>query len=106
LETISGNLGLLKLNELDLTGCISLKTPPPEIQRRGVDSILAYLKRLLTGSVECKRTKLMLQGLGGAGKTSLVNALLNKIYQNSTSEIPAVTGQFIKSKTSFVNNSY
>jgi Leucine-rich repeat (LRR) protein len=31
LETLSSSLGLLKLNELDLTGCLSLKTPPPEV---------------------------------------------------------------------------
>ena len=82
LEALSPQLGLINLSELDLTGCLSLKTPPLEIQRRGVNSVLAYLKRLLTGSVKCKRTRLMFQGLGGAGKTSLMLALLNKIYQN------------------------
>jgi Leucine-rich repeat (LRR) protein len=62
LETLSSSLGLLKLDELDLTGCVSLRTPPLEIQRRGVASVLAYLNRLSTASVGCKRTKLMLQG--------------------------------------------
>lgn len=91
LETLSSSLGLLKLNELDLTGCLSLKTPPPEIQRRGVNSVLAYLNRLTTGSVQCKRTKLMIQGLGGVGKTSLMQALLHKIYQNESDSTPNVT---------------
>ena len=61
LEKLSSKLGTLKLNELDLTGCVNLKTPPIEIQRRGVNSVLAYLSRLTSGSVKCKRTKLMLQ---------------------------------------------
>lgn len=93
LETLSSSLGLLKLNELDLTGCLSLKTPPIEIQRRGVNSVLAYLNRLMTGSVQCKRTKLMIQGLGGVGKTSLMQALLHKIYQNGSAAVPNVTKQ-------------
>ena len=91
LESLSSSLGLLQLNELDLIGCISLRTPPPEIQRRGVNSILAYLNRLRTGSVNVKRTKLTLQGLGGAGKTSLMHALLSKIYQNGSQAPPNLT---------------
>jgi hypothetical protein len=91
LESLSAKLGKLALNELDLTGCISLKTPPLEIQKRGVSYVLAYLKRLMSGSVKCKRTKLMLQGLGGAGKTSLVIAMMKKIYQNQSQSVPDVT---------------
>lgn len=91
LETLSAKLGNLQLEELDLTGCISLRTPPIEIQKRGVRSVLAYLKRLLTGSVACKRTKIMLSGLGGAGKTSLIVALMNNIYQNGSQPPPDVT---------------
>ena len=91
LEYLSPKLGSLKLNELDLTGCVSLKTPPIEIQRRGVTSVLAYLNRLVDGSVKCKRTKLMLQGLGSAGKTSLVNALVNKVYQKNLPSPPNMT---------------
>jgi Leucine-rich repeat (LRR) protein len=60
LESISGSLGSLPIKELRLEDCLSLKTPPPEIVKRGTISVLAYLKRLLTGSVLCKRTKLML----------------------------------------------
>ena len=54
---------------LDISGCPSLKTPPKEIRAKGFNAVYAYLKRLQTGSVVCKRTKLMLVGLGGAGKT-------------------------------------
>jgi GTPase SAR1 family protein len=68
-----------------------LKTPPIEIQRRGVNSVLAYLSRLTKGQVKCKRTKLMLQGLGGAGKTSLMQAILNKTYQNGVQKPPDLT---------------
>lgn len=46
-----------------------LKTPPKEIVRSGFQAIIGYLRRLAQGSVECKRTKLMMVGLGGAGKT-------------------------------------
>jgi len=91
LETLSSSLGMLKLDELDLVGCISLKTPPVEIQRRGVGSVLAFLNRLRTGSVGYKRTKLMLQGLGGAGKTSLAQALMHKVYQIGSQAPPNVT---------------
>ncbi len=76
LETISAELGLLPLKELNLTGCVSLKTPPIEITRRGHKQTMAFLQRLISGSTPCKRTKLMLVGLGGAGKTSLVRAFL------------------------------
>ena len=54
---------------MPLRGCPSLKTPPKEIVRRGFSAIYGYLRRLQMGAVECKRTKLMLVGLGGAGKT-------------------------------------
>lgn len=54
---------------LEMDECPLLKTPPKEIRAKGFFSCHAYLKRLLSGSVDCKRTKLMLVGLGGAGKT-------------------------------------
>ena len=54
---------------MPLRGCASLKTPPKEVARRGFVATMGYLRRLQMGSVECKRTKLMLVGLGGAGKT-------------------------------------
>ncbi len=69
LESISERNGKGNLHNIVLTGCVSLKTPPQEVVKRGSKSVLAYLKRLLSGFKECKRTKLMLVGLGGAGKT-------------------------------------
>ncbi|CAF3639029.1 unnamed protein product [Rotaria socialis] len=76
LESLSAEVGFLPLRELNLTGCASLKTPPIEITRRGHAQTMAFLQRLISGSTPCKRTKLMLVGLGGAGKTSLVRAFL------------------------------
>ena len=77
LETLSSMVSCLPLLiELDVVGCVNLKTPPIEIQRRGFTSIMSYLRRLRTGSVTCKRTKLMLVGHGASGKTSLTNCLL------------------------------
>ncbi|CAF1146931.1 unnamed protein product [Adineta ricciae] len=86
LETISPEVGLLPLKELNLTGCVSLKTPPAEIIRRGLTQTMAFLQRLIGGSTTCKRTKLMLVGLGGAGKTSLVRAFLAS-HSDSTPEV-------------------
>jgi len=57
---------------MPLRGCLSVKTPPKEIINRGFIPIMGYLRRLEMGSVKCKRTKLMLVGLGGAGKTRQV----------------------------------
>ena len=74
---MAGEVGTLPLQALGLSHCPALKTPPLEVVKRGHKAVMAYLKRILTGSRECKRTKLMLVGLGGAGKTSLVKALLS-----------------------------
>jgi Leucine-rich repeat (LRR) protein len=88
LETISAKTSsLTKLKELSLVECISLKTPPPEIVKRGFASIISYLSRLLMGEVLCKRTKLMLVGLGEAGKTSLLNALIKRRKSNQRPKI-------------------
>jgi hypothetical protein len=57
------------LLEFVIDDCPSLRTPPPEICSKGFAAVLAYLRRLQAGSVSCKRTKLMMVGLGGAGKT-------------------------------------
>ncbi|GFN74887.1 leucine-rich repeat serine/threonine-protein kinase 1, partial [Plakobranchus ocellatus] len=79
LESVSPELANLPhLRELNLRDCTNLKTPPKEVVRRGYLAVFGYLKRLLQGSVSCKRTKLMMVGLGGAGKTSLVRALTNR----------------------------
>jgi hypothetical protein len=98
LEVLSASVGYLPLlNELDTTGCVSLKTPPVEIQRKGFQSIIAYLKRLRTGSTTCKRTKLMFVGLGGAGKSSLMNCLVDQtIHANKSSKVEMTDGICIR----------
>ncbi|XP_064636061.1 uncharacterized protein LOC135493099 isoform X2 [Lineus longissimus] len=76
LETIPGTIGGMKSVEtINLRCCPSMKTPPGEIISRGIIAIKAYLKYLFGDETECHRTKLMLVGLGGAGKTSLLRAL-------------------------------
>jgi hypothetical protein len=88
LETVGRPVGeLLLIKTVDLEGCISLQTPPLEIIKRGRTAVLAYLKRLSTGSILYKRTKLMLVGLGEAGKTSLVNSLTRKTTTHQRPEI-------------------
>ncbi|XP_069137453.1 uncharacterized protein [Argopecten irradians] len=84
LLSVAAEAGRCPLQHLNLSECPLLKTPPKEIRERGFTTTVAYLKRLLTGSVDCKRTKLMLVGLGGAGKTSLVRALMSSLQQKST----------------------
>ncbi|XP_060065175.1 uncharacterized protein LOC132545509 [Ylistrum balloti] len=78
LESIEGSVGLIpNLKSIRLTSCPSLRTPPNEVVSRGFESVRAYLKRLAGGFTECRRTKLMFVGLGGAGKTSLLQALMS-----------------------------
>ncbi|XP_064619612.1 uncharacterized protein LOC135483043 [Lineus longissimus] len=77
LTSVPGTIGSSPLERLDISDCPSMRTPPREITSKGFFPVMAYLRRLTTGSVKCKRTKLMLVGLGGAGKTSLVKALLS-----------------------------
>ncbi|XP_013415785.1 uncharacterized protein LOC106177527 isoform X2 [Lingula anatina] len=92
LETISPYTGRLPLKRLALEDCPSVRTPPKEIIAKGFQSTLVYLRRLLSGSVECKRTKLMLVGLGGVGKTSLVKAIMSgQGTTEKTTEVPQVT---------------
>lgn len=108
LENLSAKIvDLKKLNELKLNSCISLKTPPTEICRRGFSVIISYLKRLSSGSIKCNRTKLMLVGLGDAGKTSLYNSLTrySSGQNNDERTIPGVTdGIQIKNWTIDLDN--
>ncbi|XP_048249171.1 uncharacterized protein LOC124124359 [Haliotis rufescens] len=78
MESLPGSLGHMpNLARLNLSRCPSLRTPPNEVVSRGFESVKAYLKRLSGGFTVCRRTKLMLVGLGGAGKTSLLKALMD-----------------------------
>ncbi|KAL3313543.1 hypothetical protein Ciccas_007851 [Cichlidogyrus casuarinus] len=78
LETIEDKVGHLKLEMLSTKYCPSLKTPPWEIRKQGMQATIAYLSRLSDSKVACYRTKLMIVGLGGAGKTSLMRALISE----------------------------
>lgn len=77
LEEISAKICSLPLRILNLSKCPALKTPPKEIINKGLTAILGYMKRLLEGSTECRRTKLMMVGLGGAGKTTLSQRMMS-----------------------------
>ena len=95
LVSITPELSKLPLTYLGIDNCVSLKTPPPEIQRRGLHAIMTYLQGLSSGSVACQRTKLMLVGLGEAGKTSLLNALRSK-GENTSLDVQVTDGINIK----------
>ncbi|KAL3880394.1 hypothetical protein ACJMK2_032638 [Sinanodonta woodiana] len=101
LEQLPGTLGLLpNIQTIRLSSCPSLRTPPIEVVSRGFEPIKAYLKKLAGGFTECRRTKLMVVGLGGAGKTSLLMALtsMNKKTSGTEKENPT-DGIDIKSWT-------
>ncbi|KAK3588393.1 hypothetical protein CHS0354_028970 [Potamilus streckersoni] len=87
LEQLPGTLGLLpNIQTIRLSSCPSLRTPPIEVVSRGFEPIKAYLKKLAGGFTECRRTKLMVVGLGGAGKTSLLMALTSMDKKTSGTE--------------------
>uniref|UniRef100_A0A1I8J1V0 non-specific serine/threonine protein kinase n=2 Tax=Macrostomum lignano TaxID=282301 RepID=A0A1I8J1V0_9PLAT len=89
LESVQGNLPELKV--LSMQGCENLKTPPQEILAQGMMATIAYLRRLASGSVACYRTKLMFVGLGGAGKTSLMRALMSPDFKAPQIRLEAIT---------------
>ncbi|EDV23062.1 uncharacterized protein TRIADDRAFT_57945 [Trichoplax adhaerens] len=91
LESLPASLGGLHLTKLEIVGTEKMRTPPPEITARGLNSVMAYLKRLSYGSSECKRTKLMMVGLGGAGKTSLSRSLRSASFSDKTTGEEAIT---------------
>lgn len=61
--------------------------------------MLAYLRGLSAGCISCKRTKLMLVGLGEAGKTSLLNALRKNNHSEETRPTEVTDGINIKDWT-------
>lgn len=87
LQEITPKICRLPLISLKIENCPLLKTPPMEIVKNGMEEIMNYMKRLLESSVECKRTKLMVVGLGGAGKTSLINRFLKIDEKNDKPKI-------------------
>ncbi|XP_069118078.1 uncharacterized protein [Argopecten irradians] len=105
LESLSSSVGELPMKEINLKYCPTLKTPPKEVVARGFNAVFGYLKRLLSGSVQCRRTKLMMVGLGGAGKTSLVRTLIASrpsYYQDYGEQITdgiSITDWTVRTKT-------
>ncbi|PID58617.1 GTPase [candidate division KSB3 bacterium] len=57
-----------------------LACPPPEILQQGCQGILAFLQELQDGSSQQWRSKLILVGEGGVGKTSLLRALKHEPF--------------------------
>jgi hypothetical protein len=58
--------------------CLSMKNPPQEVCNRGLDNIKGFLRDTLDGTVANMQVKVLLLGLGEAGKTSFVNAIVEK----------------------------
>ena len=65
---------LQNLRTLNMRGN-PLKTPPIEVANQGIDAILRYLGEVAEGAALSMLLKAVLVGDGGAGKTSLRNAL-------------------------------
>jgi len=76
LEQLPPEIGLLSiLNELKL-GCNPLTSPPPEIVKQGTKAILTYLRaQLQQGQKRLWVSKMVVVGVGGVGKTSLLRGL-------------------------------
>lgn len=72
------NLKSLKLNNNPF------KTPPPEIVKAGLRTILGYLRDLDTGSESIYRTKIMMVGQENIGKTTLLKAIKKYRHQKWT----------------------
>ncbi|WP_157546628.1 leucine-rich repeat domain-containing protein [Hamadaea tsunoensis] len=70
---------LTRLTELSL-GDNPLVTPPPAVTAQGTQAVIEFMRGLLTRSQLQWRSKLLLVGQGGGGKTSLVKALLGLPY--------------------------
>lgn len=58
------------ISGLNLQDCLALKNPPLEIVSKDCEKVIGHFRRILAGSLDCKRTKLMVVGLGGAGKST------------------------------------
>jgi hypothetical protein len=71
---------LTNLQKLTVANVSALLTPPPEIIARGTSDILAFLRELQERSIIRYESKLIIVGEGGTGKTSLLRALRNDVF--------------------------
>ncbi len=83
LTALPAELGLLTaLINLDVRGNY-LVSPPPEICKSGTKAILAFLRaRLKHGTMRQWLSKMVVVGEGGVGKTSLVNMLSGRPFND------------------------
>jgi internalin A len=71
---------LTALTRLDLSGN-PMVSPPPPVMADGVDAVVAFLRARRAGGAQRQwRSKLLVVGQGGAGKTSLVKAVAGLGY--------------------------
>jgi GTPase SAR1 family protein len=68
---------LLKLDSLMLKGCTRLWNPPQEICNQGGKATMQFLRQIKVEGEFSREMNLFLIGDGEAGKTSLVNALID-----------------------------
>jgi internalin A len=77
---------LPKLKKLNLSGNPT-QSPPLEIVERGVDAVKEYFRQRSDESEEdlddskLYEAKLLILGMGGAGKTTLVNKIKDPSYE-------------------------
>lgn len=58
----------------------NLEDPPPEILNRGREALIHYYQELASGLQPLNELKVILVGMGGSGKTSLVKRLLGEPF--------------------------
>lgn len=84
LTSLPPEIGKLNLRWLDVSSN-NLISPPPEIIEQGTKAILAYLAEELIDSKRQWVSKLLVVGEGGVGKTSLLRALRNELFDTEES---------------------
>eukprot|EP00961_Rhodomonas_salina_P304278 3941540-Rhodomonas_salina.2 len=95
INILPASMGVLtRLKTLRTRGTPWFLNPPQEILDSGVDKVLVYLREILQDKVSNKKILLVAMGAGEAGKTSMVNALINEA-SGTSKHIDAETGRTI-----------